>query len=75
MLVFLLPSWKWEGLVASDGVDFPPKLIVREFLNIGHDTNVCVKIMIELVALPRKAADEAAVNKRRNLAEDQPNLD
>jgi hypothetical protein len=75
VLAFLLPSWKWEGLDASDGVDLPPQLLVRELLNIGHDTDVCVEIVIELVASPCKAADKAAVNERRNLAEDQPNLD
>ena len=75
VLAFLLPSWKWEGLDASDGVDLPPQLLVRELLNIGHDTDVSIEIMIELVASPRKAADKAAVNERRNLAEDQPNLD
>jgi hypothetical protein len=61
------PLLKWEGLDASDGDDLPPQLLVRELLNIGHDTNLCVEIMIELVALPCKAADTAAVNERRIL--------
>ncbi len=67
VLAFFLPYWKWEGLDASDGVD-------RELLNIGHDIDVGVEIMIELVASPRKATNKAAINGRRNLAEDQPNL-
>jgi len=71
----LLPSWKWEGLDAPDGVDLPPQLLVRELLNIGHDTDVRVEVVVELVASPRKAANKAPVNERRNLAEDQPNLD
>jgi hypothetical protein len=75
VLAFLLPSWKWEGLDASNGVDLPLQLLVCEILDIGHDTDVCVEIMIELIASPRKAADKAAVNERRNLAKDQPNLD
>ena len=75
VLAFLFPYWEWEGLDAFNGVDLPPQLLVHELLNTGHDTDVDVIIMIELVDLPLKATDKAAINERRNLVEDQPNLD
>jgi hypothetical protein len=43
-------------------------------INVLHDPNVGIEVVVEVTTVPREAADKAAINQRRNLPEDLQNL-
>ncbi len=62
VIAFLLPYWKWYGFDASDRINFLSQLLVHQLLDISHDTNVGVEIMVLFNGLPREVTNKAAIN-------------